>query len=570
MEAPTRNEIGTTETQTSGTTSDNTPSRTMDPGQVEGESEDARIERLGRQRPEKLDSVWKEAGFVFSVAMSQLLTEYFVSGFTVIIPTVVRELNIPPASTTWPASAFSLVLGSFLLPFGRLADICKYHPVVTSSLSPMLAFLAAIGYRASYFPLTREKGTCLQYGGFPVYIAGCVWYCVWSLIAGFAKNELMLDFCRALQGLGPAAYLPASLTLLGAMYRPGPRKNLVFSIYGAMAPFGFFVGIFFAGVAAQYATWEWYFYIGAMLTFVTVCVAYFTTPNDFEEHKGNGVKMDWWGSLTTVVGLILLVFAITDSSHAPQGWATPYIYVTLILAVIALGAAYYVEGWVAEQPLLPFDVFRIKCMRPFIIGLLFTYGTLGIFLLYATLYFQEVLGLSPMLTVAWYVPMAVGGCILAAVGGLLLHRIPALVLMFVTGAAIIIYSLLFALAPEHANYWAWYFPSMICATVAVDLIFNVANIFLSTSMPARQQGLAGALANVIPQFAIALLLGFADILVSETADQGQQQSYKNAFWLNLACGSTALTIFMAFVRIDRATSDYTADEKEEQRREETS
>ncbi|KAK3623630.1 hypothetical protein LTR56_021493 [Elasticomyces elasticus] len=531
MEAPTRNEIGTTETQTSGATSDNTPSRTMDPGQVEGESEDARIERLGRQRPEKLDSVWKEAGFVFSVAMSQLLTEYFVSGFTVIIPTVVRELNIPPASTTWPASAFSLVLGSFLLPFGRLADI---------------------------------------YGGFPVYIAGCVWYCVWSLIAGFSKNELMLDFCRALQGLGPAAYLPASLTLLGAMYRPGPRKNLVFSIYGAMAPFGFFVGIFFAGVAAEYATWEWYFYIGAMLTFVTVCVAYFTTPNDFEEHKGNGVKMDWWGSLTTVVGLILLVFAITDSSHAPQGWATPYIYVTLILAAIALGAAYYVQGWVAEQPLLPFDVFRIKCMRPFIIGLLFTYGTLGIFLLYATLYFQEVLGLSPMLTVAWYVPMAVGGCILAAVGGLLLHRIPALVLMFVTGAAIIIYSLLFALAPQHANYWAWYFPSMICATVAVDLIFNVANIFLSTSMPARQQGLAGALANVIPQFAIALLLGFADILVSKTAHQGQRQSYKNAFWLNLACGSTALITFMAFVRIDRATSDYTADEKEEQRREETS
>ncbi|KAK1030144.1 hypothetical protein LTR33_017138, partial [Friedmanniomyces endolithicus] len=127
-----------------------------DPNQIEGESEAARIERLGRQRPEMLDSIWKEAGFVFSIAMSQLLTEYFVSGFTVIIPTLVRELDIPPASTTWPASAFSLVLSSFLLPFGRLADI---------------------------------------YGGFYVYLAGCIWYCVWSLIAGFAQNELMLDFC---------------------------------------------------------------------------------------------------------------------------------------------------------------------------------------------------------------------------------------------------------------------------------------------------------------------------------------------------------------------------------------
>lgn len=325
---------------------DDQPATLLNDHQLEGESEDARLERLGRQRPEKLSTFWKEVGFVFSITMSQLLTEYFVSGFTVLIPVVARQLDIPSSATTWPASAFSLVVSSFLLPFGRLADI---------------------------------------YGGFPVYIAGCAWYCVWSLIAGFAKSELMLDFCRALQGLGPAAYLPASLTLLGSMYRPGPRKNVVFSVYGAMAPLGFFVGIFFAGVSGQYSGWHWYFWIGAILTFITAITAYYTIPNDQAEHRSNGVKMDWLGSVTTASGVILLVFAITDSSHAPRGWATPYIYITLILGVLILIAAFYVEGWVAEQPLLPFEVFRIKYMRPFILGLLFTYGTLGIYLLYATL-----------------------------------------------------------------------------------------------------------------------------------------------------------------------------------------
>jgi hypothetical protein len=59
--------------------------------------------------------------------------------------------------------------------------------------------------------------------------------------------------------------------------------------------------------------------------------------------------------------------------------------VTLILAVLSLAAAFYVEGWVAQQPLLPFDVFKIKYMKTFILGLLFSYGTLGIYLLYATL-----------------------------------------------------------------------------------------------------------------------------------------------------------------------------------------
>ena len=204
---------------------------------IEGESEAARIERLGRQRPQNLGSLWKEIGFVFSIVMSQALTEYFVSGFTILIPTVVTALDIPPAAVTWPASAFSLVVSCCLLPFGRLADM---------------------------------------YGGFPVYIAGNVWYCVWSLITGFSQNEIMLDVCRGLQGLGPAAFLPASLTLLGNMYRPGPRKNMVFSIYGAMAPFGFFIGIFFAGIAGRYLDWRWYFYIGTILAFLTAIIAYGT------------------------------------------------------------------------------------------------------------------------------------------------------------------------------------------------------------------------------------------------------------------------------------------------------
>lgn len=72
--------------------------------QLEGESEEQRIERLGRQRPEKLDSLWKEIGFVFSITVSQLLNEYFVSGFVILLPTVAQELDILPSSQTWCVS----------------------------------------------------------------------------------------------------------------------------------------------------------------------------------------------------------------------------------------------------------------------------------------------------------------------------------------------------------------------------------------------------------------------------------------------------------------------------------
>ena len=38
------------------------------------ESAEARLERLGRQRPEVFDSIWAEIGFVFSISMSQVLS----------------------------------------------------------------------------------------------------------------------------------------------------------------------------------------------------------------------------------------------------------------------------------------------------------------------------------------------------------------------------------------------------------------------------------------------------------------------------------------------------------------
>lgn len=171
--------------------------------------------------------------------------------------------------------------------------------------------------------------------------------------------------------------------------------------------------------------------------------------------------------------------------------------------------------------------------------------------------------IGPLQVVAWYVPLGLGGCILATLGGYVLHKVPGTVMMFITGVAIMISGLLFALVPVDANYWAWIFPAMICATIAIDLIFNVANVFFSSSLPERQQGLAGALANVLLQLSIALLLGFADVVATSTAYQGQRQSYKNVFWFELACGGVALVIFMGFVRIDSAKSDLTADEKEE-------
>ncbi len=176
---------------------------------------------------------------------------------------------------------------------------------------------------------------------------------------------------------------------------------------------------------------------------------------------------------------MLVIFAITDSSHALDDWRTPYIYSLLIVGFLVLGAAAYVEGWVAEMPLLPFDLFRVPYMKGLAITLFFTYGNLGAFLLYATFSkpiklrlvdyrvanlgtsMEDVMGCTLMQGVAWYIPMVPGGLALSTAGGFMLHLIPGTIVVIFAGVAWAVAPLMFATAPIGADYWTYVFPAMV-------------------------------------------------------------------------------------------------------------
>lgn len=254
---------------------------------------------------------------------------------------------MPTSAQVWPASVFSLVTGSFLLPFGRVADI---------------------------------------FGGYLVFNLGLAWFLVWTVVAGFSQNYTTLIVARAMQGFGPAAFLPTGIMILGQTYRPGPRKNLIFSLYGAFAPLGFYLGVIIGGVTGDLLSWRWYFWLGSIIVGGCLLSALFSLPKtDQQGRRGDAeAKMDFWGTFTTVPALVLIVFAVTDGAHAPDGWATNYVVATFVIGVVLLGIAFYVEGWVSAQPLLPASLFKPKYMKTMIMSLVFSYGTFGIFLYYAS------------------------------------------------------------------------------------------------------------------------------------------------------------------------------------------
>lgn len=97
-----------------------------------------------------------------------------------------------------------------------------------------------------------------------------------------------------------------------------------------------------------------------------------------------GLNMDWGGTVLIVSGLILVVYALTDCARLPGGWGEPVILAMLCIGVVLLCAAVWWEGWMAEQPLVPADIFKVDMFTPVVGAMFMQYGGLGIFLLYTT------------------------------------------------------------------------------------------------------------------------------------------------------------------------------------------
>lgn len=275
--------------------------------------------------------------------------------------------------------------------------------------------------------------------------------------------------------------------------------------------------------------------------------------------------MDYVSGVGIVCGLVLTIFAITQSARAPSGWKTPYVLATFLLGIMFLAGTWYVEQHVVSDPLLPASLFAVKSMTPLLTALLLLYGTWGIFSVNGSLYFQNVLSASPLQVVVWYIPIGVVGLVVSVIEGYILHLVPGHVLMIVSGLAAVGSQLLLALIPAGGgSYWAWIFPSAILSTTGIDLSTILMTVFITTAVPSSQQGLAGGVLNSVLQPGVAFVLGFTDIIQSAVVkNRGLAESYKATFWFGVGVAGASLIILMTWGRIPKAVSSLTADEKQE-------
>jgi MFS family permease len=199
---------------------------------------------------------------------------------TVGLPDMAKSLALDRALYLWPSSVYGLTSGASLLIAGSVADI--------------------VGAR-------------------PVELVGIVMMGVFALSCGFASSGEQLVVFRALQGVGLAMHLPASVALIAGAVPSGRARNFGFASLGFSQPLGFGVGLVVSGILVEKAGWRSGFYLSGGATLLAAVAAIWTIPKLEVSGAQSGVvelctkvgrDIDWVGGFLSSAGLATLAYVL--------------------------------------------------------------------------------------------------------------------------------------------------------------------------------------------------------------------------------------------------------------------
>lgn len=451
----------------------------------------------------------REILFVATICMAQFLSLAGLAQSIAPLPILGRSFGVTDeALLSWYSAAFSLTVGTFILPAGRLGDM---------------------------------------YGHRTICLIGYAWYAVWSVVAGVAiySGDILFSFSRAMQGIGPALVVPNALALVGIAYGPSPRKNMVFAFFGAAAPTGWVVGAVFSSILAQLAWWPWAFFALAFASVGMIILNLVAVPAVGRDRPAHLSEFDALGCATGVSGLILFNFAWNQA--AVVGWQEVYTYVLLIVGILLLVAFAFVELKVAKNPLVPLR--KMTGEAALALGVIAAgWGSFGIWVFYIWRLIENLRGYSALAATAQNTPVAISGLLAAVTTGFLLSHIKVSYVLLISTLFFLTGQILIATVPAHQIYWAQTFVSIVLMPWGMDLSFPSATILLSNNTPADDQGIASSLINTTVNYSISLGLGIAGTIVRQVNAGGLDvlAGSRGAWYFGIGLDGLAVLIAVYF------------------------
>lgn len=394
------------------------------------------------------------------LAVSQFLVAVDFDIVFVALPQIGRGLGFSPGGLQWVVSAYTVVLGGFLLLGGRAAD--------------------RLGTRR-------------------MFAVGMALFGTSSFAGGLATGPDALIVARGVQGLGAALLVPASLALIGATFAEGPERNRAFALWGVAGASGAATGALGGGVLTAVFGWQ-----AVLLVNVPIAAALVVAARAF---AADGPRrpggFDVPGAVLATAGATLLVYGIVT-----RGWA--------VGAGLVLLAAFLLVERRSADPLLPLALLRRRALVLPTAAIFLFMGAVAAAYYLITVFLQDALGLGPLAAGLAFLPMSV---LSMAGSGLVFPRLvarfgsTATLAIGLAGMAAGLAGL--ALSIPLGSYWlaapwlAW----TVFAGVAYPAVFRATG----AAAGPREQGVAGALVSTA-QF-VGGAVGLAAILAATGLDQ---------------------------------------------------
>ena len=409
------------------------------------------------------------------VCLAQFMVVLDVSIVNVALPAIQSSLHFRAVDLQWVVTAYALTFGGLLLLGGRLADLFGRRRIVLVGLG---LFTAA------------------------------------SLLGGFATDQTTLIAARALQGVGAAILSPATLTILTVTFRDQRARAKAFGMWSAVAAGGGAAGALFGGILTQYLSWRWILFVN-----VPIGIALFTVARlRLHESKADGPRrrLDLAGAATVTGALFLLVYAISHTDVVP--WTATSTLVVLLASLVLFLAFVAIEAKVASHPLVPLRLFRVRSVTGAnLVMFCFGVGTFAMWF-FLSLFLQQVLGYSPVVTGLTFLPQTVAIAAGAMLSGRLSPRFgPRNVLM---AGALMGAGGLFWLSFIEAgdSYWTGVCGGGILATFGMGLAFTPIALLATGGVPHEDAGLASGLVHCSRQIGASIgLAALTTLAASRTA-----------------------------------------------------
>jgi EmrB/QacA subfamily drug resistance transporter len=350
-----------------------------------------------------------------------------------------------------------------------------------------------------------------RFGRRTVFVIGITIFTLASVAAGFSSTPGELIAARAVQGVGGAALLPLSLTLLAGSV-PARLRPLAIGIWGGVAGLGVALGPLIGGAVVEGWDWQAIFWINVPVGIIAVPLVLLALPNSF----GDKVRADVLGVVLVGLGVLGIVFGIVRGNDA--GWHSAQVLTGLIGGGIALIAFLWWETRTAA-PLIPLRLFRDRSFSVAnIVGFGFSFGMFGsVFILIQFL--QVVQGASPLQAAYETTPWTMAPMIVAPIAGIIAPRVGTRVLIAV-GLACQSIALFWLAGTMSAtvSYSVMVYP-FILAGIGMGLVFSPSSTAVLASIREQDRAKASGVNSTVREIGIAL--GIAVLVAVFTGLNGQ-------------------------------------------------